>query len=153
MPSITSRICLGIAMQVGFAAMAANPGLPQEVDVPRILEVQRAIAERMTGANDALGSARIHTIRTEQRRILALIEGKSSIEELSREQRLQLVNAQERINAAIQGTRSAEEARLVCRRERPTGSQVSRLRCTTVRQDNLLREMADRDADGMLLED
>jgi hypothetical protein len=153
MPSITSRICFGIVMQFGFAAMAANPAVPREVDVPRILEIQRAIAERMADANDALGATRAHTIRTEQRRILALIEGKASIAELSREQRLQLINAQERINAAIQGTRAAEAARLVCRRQRPTGSHVARVRCATVSQDELHRDMADRDADGKLLAD
>lgn len=153
MPSIASRICLCLCIvaQSGFAAMAASPALPPEVDVPRIREVQRAISERIEDARDALGSARVHTIRSEQRRILALIEGRASIAELSREQRLQLVNAQERINAAMQGTRAAEEARLMCRRERPTGSHVTRLRCATVGQYSLQREMADRDADGILL--
>lgn len=132
-------------------AFAISPAGPREHDIPRILELQDAIAERVSLAEDALTYRQKQAIRSEQKRIRAIVEGRSSLDTLTREQRLQLVNAQERINAAMRGTRDAEEARLVCRRGRPTGSQVTRLRCSTVAQDNLLREMANRDVDGDLL--
>lgn len=132
-------------------ASAISPAMPREYDIPRILELQDAIAERVGLADDALTHGQKQAIRAEQKRIRAIVEGKSSLDALTREQRLQLVNAQERINAAMRGTRDAEEARLVCRRDRPTGSQVARLRCSTVAQDNFEREMADRDANGDLL--
>ena len=132
-------------------AVATSPVVPREHDIPRLLELQEAIAAGVDHAEDALTSGQKHTIRVEQKRIRAIVEGKPSLDALTLEQRLQLVNAQERINAALVGTRDAEEARLVCRRGRPTGSQLTRLRCTTVGQDNLQREMADRDANGDLL--
>jgi hypothetical protein len=134
------------------AASAISPAVPPEYDIPRILELQDAIAEQVSLAEDVLSYGQKRAIRSEQRRIRAIVEGKSSLDALTREQRLQLVNAQERINAAMRGTRDAEEARLVCRRGRPTGSQVTRLRCSTVAEHNLMREMADRDVDGVLLE-
>lgn len=132
-------------------AVAISPAEPREHDIPRILELQDAIAEQVSLAEGALTYRQKQAIRSEQKRIRAIVEGKSSLDTLTREQRMQLVNAQERINAAMRGTRDAEEARLVCRRGRPTGSQLARLRCSTVAQDDLQREMADRDANGDLL--
>lgn len=124
---------------------ATDPVLPRENDIPRLLELQQEIADGVARAGDALTSGQKRTIRVEQKRIRAIVEGKPSLDALTREQRLQLVNAQERINAAMLGTRDAEEARLVCRRGRPTGSQLARLRCTTVGQDDLLRELTKRE--------
>lgn len=132
-------------------ASATSPAMPREYDIRRILELQDVIAERVGLADDALSDGQKQAIRAEQKRIRAIVEGKSSLDALTREQRVQLVNAQERINAAMRGTRDAEEARLVCRRERLTGSQLARLRCSTVAQGNLEREMVDRDANGDLL--
>ena len=142
-------VVLWVAMPA--VALAISPAMPREHDIPRILEIQDAIAERVGFAEDALTYGQKQVIRAEQRRIRAIVEGKSSLDALTREQRLQLVNAQERINAAMRGTRDAEEARLVCRRGRPTGSQLARLRCTTVAQNDFQREMADRDVNGDLL--
>jgi len=136
---------------IPIAAVATSPMVPREHDIPRLLELQEAITAGVDHAEHALTAGQKHTIRAEQKRIRAIVEGKASLDALTLEQRLQLVNAQERINAAMRGTRAAEEARVVCRRERPTGSQVNQLRCSTVGQDSLLREMADRDADGVLL--
>jgi hypothetical protein len=136
---------------IPVTAVATSPVAPREHDIPRLLELQEAITAGVDHAEDALTSAQKHTIRAEQKRIRAIVEGKPSLDALTLEQRLQLVNAQERINAALAGTRDAEESRLVCRRGRPTGSQLARLRCTRVAEDNLQREMADRDADGDLL--
>lgn len=146
-----SALLFALWVLVPATAVATTPVVPREHDIPRLLELQDAIAAGVAHAEDALTPGQKHTIHAEQKRIRAIVEGKSSLDALTLEQRLQLVNAQERINAAMLGTRDAEEARLVCRRGRPTGSQLARLRCSTVGQDNLLREMADRDADGDLL--
>ncbi len=133
-------------------ALASAPVASRDQGLPRILRLQTEIAERVEHAGGALSPRQRQTIRMEQKRIRGIVEGRGSLDELSQEQRVALINAQERINAAIRGTREAEDARLVCRRGRPTGSQVTRLRCATVGQDNRLREYADRDADGDLLE-
>lgn len=104
----------------------------------------------MGHAEDALTAGQKHTLRAEQKRIRAIAEGKTSLDALTLEPRLQRVHAQERINATMIGTR--------CRRHPPgvppwaaNGQPPGWLHCTTVGQDNFLREMADRDADGTLL--
>lgn len=127
------------------AASAISPAMPREQDIPGILELQDAIAERVSLVEDALSYGQKQAIRSEQKRIRGLVKGKASLDALTRAQRLQLVNAQERINAALRGTRNAEEHRMICRHERPTGSQLIQERCTTVLANDLSREIIDRE--------
>ena len=140
-----------LACTSGTAFASSSVVMSRDLNVPQILKLQAEIAERVEHADSALSARQRQTILTEQKRIRAIVERRSSLDELPLGQRIALINAQERINAAMLGTREAEEARLECRHVRPTGSQVIRLRCATVGQDNLRREQVDPDADGDLL--
>lgn len=134
------------ALLAGISApvSASSPSVPRDQGILRILELQEEITEGVSHAADALSDAQRHVIRAEQKRIRLLVADKPSLDALTRDQRLQLVNSQERINAAMHGTRVAEERRLVCRRERPTGSNVAFDRCITVMRYELERENAER---------
>jgi hypothetical protein len=60
-----------------------------------------------------------------------VLDGKSSLDELSNDERLRLINAQEHANAIL--TRH-DGQRLVCRRETPTGSRRPVTTCLTMAQ-------------------
>ena len=141
-----ARAPLLFALLAGMSATASasSPSPSRGRDISRILELQEEIAEGVRHAEDALSDAQRHAIRAEQRRIRWLVADKPSLDALTRDQRLQLVNAQERINAVMHGTRVAEERRLICRRERPTGTNVAFDRCITVIRYELERENAER---------
>ena len=141
-----ARVPLLFVLLAGLSATASasNPLRPGDQDVSRILELQQTITDHVSHAKDVLSYAQRHAVRAEQRRIRWLLADKPSLDALTREQRLQLVNAQERINAAMNGSRAAEERRLVCRRERPTGSNVAFERCVPAIRHELERENAER---------
>jgi hypothetical protein len=74
-----------------------------------------------------------------QEEIRRLLEGRISIDELSGDQRVALMNAQERIAAILEGK---EDERVVCRRERTVGTHFQRVRCVTWAQLRQEREDA-----------
>lgn len=72
-----------------------------------------------------------------QNELLKLIEGKTLESELSEKQKLEAFNALEWIEASIN---NSEDDRMVCKSERPTGSNRSQKVCKTVRQMREERE-------------
>jgi hypothetical protein len=69
--------------------------------------------------------------------IRAVLDGKDSIDGLSRRERERLINAQERVTAILTG---AEDDRLICRRERTVGTHFQRTTCVTVAERRRERE-------------
>ena len=80
-----------------------------------------AVRPQIGAAGDlVLEAKKRQVVDEEQRVVCALIDGESSLGELSPAQRVSLRNALERINAALFGTAGAEEDREVCWREKHT---------------------------------
>lgn len=72
-----------------------------------------------------------------------LLEGKSSVNELSMDRKVALYNAQEEINALIE-QRKAQ--RTVCSNRRPTGSNISKTTCETYGEREARRQELINDA-------
>jgi hypothetical protein len=73
-------------------------------------------------------------------RIEAILEGAPSVESLSTDDKLQLVNDQEFVNTVL--TKAADDSRLICKQERKTGSHRMAPRCRTMAQIRKDREDA-----------
>ncbi len=69
--------------------------------------------------------------------VLAAIEGRQSIDELSGDQRIRLLNALSAVDAAV---KKAEDNRMICERIKPIGSNRPQNKCMTVGQRRQLRE-------------
>ena len=118
----TPILCLLLA-----AAMTAvaQPGDKLE----QIREQQQVLAAELQTGVLRMTPREVALIRKDQGRVQGLIDGKSSLDELSIADRVELDNALERINALVVATRQASENSDVCRYERPTGSKLRKLDC------------------------
>ncbi len=76
-----------------------------------------------------------------QDEVLALIEGKTTIEELAPDDKIALANALAAVDAAV--TR-AEDNRMICERIKPVGSNRPQNKCISVGQRRRMREEAQR---------
>jgi hypothetical protein len=73
--------------------------------------------------------------------VLAAIEGRQAIDELSNDERVRLANALSAVDAAVN---KAEDNRMICERIKPIGSNRPQNKCMTVGQRRKLREDAQR---------
>lgn len=132
-------LTLALGLLLVSTAIATPPPSASVTEIDRdltsILQRQREIADRMRFASDALSARQKQVIHREQRRIFSILQGRSSLDELAPSRRIELWNALQSVNAAIDGSASAEERKLVCTHQNRTGSRVSRVRC--MRADEL----------------
>lgn len=136
-------LSLALGLLMATTAMAAppnsaSPGVSSasaDRDLTNILQRQREIADQMRLSSDALSARQKQVIHREQRRIFSILQGRSSLDELAPSRRIELWNALQSVNAAIDGSASAEERKLVCTHQNRTGSRVTRVRC--MRADDL----------------
>lgn len=67
-----------------------------------------------------------------------LLEGVDSVEQLSEDDEIALINTQEELDTLLLGGENDE--RIICRKVRKTGSRISRRRCITQRELELQQE-------------
>jgi hypothetical protein len=118
-------------------AMAQQAG-----DTRSIVTEQKAIRidiQDKKNGWDAISEEKRAQVIKNQDRVLQLLEGKKSASELTNAEQIEVINALESINAVA---RNAEDERMVCRRERATGSNSKTRVCKTVAQMRLERESA-----------
>lgn len=111
---------------VAFAA-SANVGR-----LGQILQEQREIraeSERSTGAYARFGHGALDKMQRAQDRIFKLLDGVDSLEQLDREQQVELFNSLEEVKAVLVEN---DGDRQICRRERKTGTTLRETRCATV---------------------
>lgn len=123
-----------LATSTAFAVSpnSASPGVSSAAvdrDLTNILQRQYEIAEQMRTASDAMSARQKQVIHREQRRIFSILQGRNSLDELAPGRRIELWNALQSVNAAIDGSAAAEERKLVCMHQNRTGSRVTRVRC------------------------
>jgi hypothetical protein len=117
-----------------MASTAFASIVESDKDISSIIERQREIAEQVRRSPKAMTEQQQRLIGEEQAKIYAIVEGKSSFDELNQEQKVRLVNAIEKIDAIVEATRAAEDSRMVCRRERTVGSNMQATRCAPRKQ-------------------
>ena len=131
---------LSLALAASTTAFASFVSTNE--DLPSLLDRQREIAAQAKGGNKNLSDEQKRLISEEQKKIYSLVDGKRTLDELAPDQRVQLVNSIEKINAAIEGTQVAEEKRVICRRERSIGSNMPMTRCVSRGQRDAERNNA-----------
>lgn len=100
---------------------------------------QRQAIERKSGNYSHFTDAERKAIFAKQDEVSALIEGKTTIDELGPDGKIALANALESVKALV--TR-AEDGRLICERIKPIGSNRPQNKCISVGERRRLRDAA-----------
>lgn len=148
MPKVLTLAFLGLLLASTAAAAPPPSASVTEIDrdLAGILERQYEIAQQARAASDALSARQRQVINREQRRIFSILAGRSSLDELAPGRRIELWNALQSVNAAIDGSAAAEDRKLVCTHQNRTGSRVTRVRCMRAEdlapaKEELIREV------------
>lgn len=117
-------------------AMCAAPVMAQsdgaDDTVPEILQTQHALRTKLdspSGEYSRFSPNDLGTMRLAQDKVFRMLDGVSSLDQLNAEQRTDLSNALDQIRATLAQN---ESSRLVCHRERKTGSNLIEKRCETM---------------------
>lgn len=127
-------------------ALAAGPAFAADdgVDdtVPEILATQHALRAKLDqreGEYSKFSHADLARMRRAQDTVFEVLDGVTSLDELNAAERTELSNALSQIKATLA---SDEGSRLICHRERKTGTNLVTKRCETVAE----REARARDS-------
>lgn len=127
------RVKLFLALLAfSFAAYASQSGTSQDVGV--ILSEQKQLQQDVAAGKGGL--ARLtpkekEALATAQARVFVLLEGKSTIDELPMDQRVEAFNALESIKAIVS---AKPKDQTICRRERVLGSHRAVTSCRTAEE-------------------
>ncbi|MFP7723781.1 hypothetical protein [Lysobacter sp. A3-1-A15] len=132
------------AAQTGALVSGQDDASGQEPNgLELIREQQLELKSTLDGGEaERLSKREVNRIRQEQATVFALIEGKATLDELSINQKVELENALERINAYIKGGRTGRDEQNVCWRERMSGTSRMTTRCGTEKERDQAREGA-----------
>ncbi|MDG2517805.1 hypothetical protein [Lysobacter soli] len=135
-------LALAIACSAPLAAIAQDDApAPQKLE--RILAQQQELKRDLdAGKTDGLTTRQVNAIRKAQVDVFTVTEGKTSLDQLSMDDKVRLENALERINAEVKNTRAGHDDKQVCWRERMSGSNTKVTRCGTEAEMREAREGA-----------
>jgi len=129
---LSAALAFGVA---GMACAANNPATgtaDQPQTVSEILTFQRNLRERLDkpyGEYSRFDQAALSHMKRAQDKVFAMLQGVSSLDQLSPNQKTDLSNSLDEIKATLLAN---EGSRQICHRERKTGSNMIELRCETV---------------------
>lgn len=127
-------LCLAIASPAAFA----DDGAPPDLGAIRAQQLElRSDIQAGSGPFKDMNSAERRRLAERQARLLALLEGKDSIDELDETARLDAFNLLQEINAAVTGV---EGDQLVCEYVRKTGSHRKTKQCMTMAERRRAQE-------------
>ena len=135
--NVLARLGCGVLL----AGLAIGPGIAGQqtpASIPEILQVQHALRVKLDtpgGDYAHLDKAALRQIETNQDHVFQLLDGVTSLDQLNDQQKVDLSNALQQIQATLF---AQEGSRVVCRVERKTGTHLTSRTCQTV---------ADRDRD------
>ena len=130
---LSAAIACGVA-GTAFAGdnAAATGAAAQTQSVSEILTFQRGLRERLDkpyGEYSRFKESDLARMKRAQDKVFAMLQGVSSIDQLSPEQKTELSNSLDEVKATLLAN---EGNRQICHRERKTGSNMIQLRCETV---------------------
>jgi hypothetical protein len=130
---LSAALACGVA---GMASAANNSAATGTTDQPQtvseILTFQRALRERLDkpyGEYSRFGESALSHMKRAQDKVFAMLQGVSSLDQLTPNQKTDLSNSLDEIKATLLAN---EGNRQICHRERKTGSNLIELRCETV---------------------
>ena len=122
---------LVLALAMPFAATAQETDEPVDKFAQIVAQQQALKRDLDAGDNDGMTTRQVNAIRKAQADVFAVTEGKTSLDQLSMDDKVRLENALERINAEVKNTRAGRDDKQVCWRERTSGSNTKVTRCGT----------------------
>lgn len=136
--SLFASLAIGASLVFAPAIAADSPSL--DLDAVRAQQAEiRAGARAGSGVYENLPEAKRNELMARQDRMLTMIEGKQSADDLSEGQKLELFNTLEWIEATVN---RAEDGRMVCEVRKILGSNRRERVCRTVAQIRAEREHA-----------
>lgn len=125
------------------AAAAQEPPATAADGLQRILVQQYDLKRDLdAGKTDGMTTRQVNAIRKAQADVFAVTEGRTSLDQLSMDDKVRLENALERINAEVKNTRAGRDGRNVCWREKMSGTNTKVTRCGTEAEMREAREGA-----------
>lgn len=134
---LLAGVCLGSVLFLGgCATQAPEPVTPEKVSIPEfrlyLADLREAVDE---GVPRAFNEKDMREFNQINMRLLSLIDGRSSIEEMSSEERLALYNAQQELQSILIGKR---ENQVICRQRHTVGTNFKKTQCFTRREWDLM---------------
>lgn len=135
-------MCL-VVLTAAMAVANAQEPAAQEDGLQMILAQQQQLQRDLDdGKTSGMTTRQVNIIRKSQKQVFAVTEGKSRLDQLTMDEKVQLENALERINAEVKGTRAGQDSKQVCWREKQTGTTINVTRCGTEAEMREAREGA-----------
>lgn len=135
-----------LALALAFASAPALASKPEHKDLtfdPVVFAEQRQALEREIATGEryrSIAQADRRQVLDALKRMQSHLEGKTSLSQLSANERMSVFNDQELINTLL--TQAAADSRLVCTTETPVGTRLPKRTCKTVGERRLEREAA-----------
>lgn len=138
-----------LALLLPATAAASLGSGPQGFRPDKGLDLEAPFSEQRAAINKALGDGETYSeiqpddvlaVQQALARMATLLGGAETADRLDPGTRVQLFNEQERVNSLL--TKAHKDSRMVCRREKPTGSHRPTTLCLTVAERRRQREAA-----------
>ena len=119
-------------------AMVACPGIaaPQQAAAPQsvseILQFQHALREKLekpSGEYSRFDATAIRKMEQAQDKVFHMLAGVTSLDQLNADQKIDVSNSLDEVKAVLLAN---ESNRMICHRERKTGTNLVERRCETV---------------------
>lgn len=140
-----------VTIALFLAILALSAGLSntaQARDVASIGEFLGALEELRGKLEDGdpreLGSREWREFNKLEGRFEELLDGVQTVEDLSDDDKIALINTQEELDALLMGGGRTDD-RIICRKVRKTGTRISRRECITQRELEIEREQTRND--------
>lgn len=146
--SLVTLVLAGF-LSISAAAVYAGQQSAQPQTVAEILKLQHELRDRLdkpSGEYSRFDATAIRKMEMAQDKVFRMLDGVQSLDALNAERRTELSNALDEIKAVLL---SNEGSRMICYRERKTGSNIIEKRCETVAD----REQRAREATQMMMHD
>jgi len=132
-----------LSAAAAFAQNANETSSAKQDSLQVLVQQQTALkADVEDGGIQGLSARQNAQVRKQQTEFFALAEGKSTLDELSIDEKIRMENALERINAIVGNSSASSAKQNVCWREPKTGSTVKVTRCGTEAERDRAREGA-----------
>jgi len=140
--SMLPRLLLSLVFMAPIVAAAGPPELPLQTTSDFQVQQAKVRSDLLAGEiySEITASDRERVIAALDR--MSGVIGDGSIDRLSPERKVQVFNDQELVNGVL--TKARADSRLICKREKPVGSQMATRQCFTVAQRERMKNDSDR---------
>ncbi|MBL8246328.1 MAG: hypothetical protein JNL89_19175, partial [Rhodanobacteraceae bacterium] len=129
---MTRAFWIAVALCLGNHSVGAEPPAAAQATFVDLVAAQKALRQDIKAGKQTFSPDQRDQLYKAQDELFALADENPTDADLSEEEWVKAFNAQERIHQII--SEAADDERVVCRREKPTGSNRKQSICHTVAQ-------------------